>query len=150
MWDYPRPPRVDVEPRKIEVRFGGVVIASASSVVIVRETAGAPVFFLSRDDIAPGALRDAGGGSVCEWKGRASYFDVTAGGRVAERAAFTYESPTPRFEAIAGRIALYAAPMDEVLVDGERARPQPGSFYAGWVLPWVRGPIKGAPGTLGW
>jgi len=36
------------------------------------------------------------------------------------------------------------------LVDGERVRPQPGSFYGGWITDDVVGPFKGEPGTLSW
>ena len=35
-------------------------------------------------------------------------------------------------------------------VDGERARPQEGGFYGGWITSEVAGPFKGEPGTLGW
>ena len=32
----------------------------------------------------------------------------------------------------------------------ERVVPQPGDFYGGWITSHVKGPFKGAPGTLGW
>jgi hypothetical protein len=35
-------------------------------------------------------------------------------------------------------------------VDGEQARPQPGTFYGGWVTDDGVGPFEGEPGTLGW
>jgi hypothetical protein len=37
----------------------------------------------------------------------------------------------------------YPAPMDACLVDGERARPQRGGFYGGWITDSVVGPFKG-------
>jgi hypothetical protein len=51
---------------------------------------------------------------------------------------------------MAGAIAFFAARMDECLVDGERATPQPGGFYGGWVTDEIVGPFKGDPGTSGW
>ena len=59
-------------------------------------------------------------------------------------------APTPPYEALAGHVAVYAAPMDRCTVDGEVARPQPGGFYGGWVTSKVVGPFKGAPGTQFW
>ncbi len=31
-----------------------------------------------------------------------------------------------------------------------RMEPQPGHFFGGWVVSWVEGSFKGAPGTNGW
>ena len=150
VWDYPRPPSVREESRRVGVWFGGELIASTERVVVVRETAGAPVFFLPIGSVVGGVLEASGRSSACEWKGVASYYDVKSRGRRAANAAFMYPEPTPGFEALEGCVAFYAGAMDRVEVDGERARPQDGGFYAGWVLSWVKGPIKGAPGTGMW
>ena len=42
-------------------------------------------------------------------------------------------NPSPGFEAIRDHIAFYPGKMEACLVDGERARPQPGGFYGGWI-----------------
>ena len=47
-------------------------------------------------------------------------------------------------------LAFYAAKVDEAWVGDERAEPQPGGFYGGWVTSAIVGPIKGAPGSAGW
>jgi uncharacterized protein (DUF427 family) len=88
--------------------------------------------------------------SVCEWKGRATYYTLSAGGREAVDCAWAYLAPTPEFAAIAGRLAFYAGPMDACFVDGERVTPQEGRFYGGWITSHVAGPFKGAPGSMGW
>ena len=44
----------------------------------------------------------------------------------------------------------YASRVDEAWVGDERATPQPGGFYGGWVTPAIVGPIKGEPGSAGW
>ena len=38
----------------------------------------------------------------------------------------------------------------EAWVGDERATPQPGNFYGGWVTSRVVGPFKGEPGSQGW
>jgi len=88
--------------------------------------------------------------TFCEWKGSASYLDVVAGGRHAERAAWTYPEPAPGFEPIRDAVAFYCAPMDACFVGDEQATPQPGGFYGGWVTGGIEGPFKGGPGTAGW
>jgi hypothetical protein len=40
--------------------------------------------------------------------------------------------------------------MDACWVGKERATPQPGGFYGGWITAHVAGPFKGEPGTMGW
>jgi hypothetical protein len=40
--------------------------------------------------------------------------------------------------------------MDACWLDGELVRSQPGDFYGGWITAALRGPFKGAPGTIGW
>lgn len=95
-------------------------------------------------------LRSPGRGSFCEWKGHASYWSVKVGDKEARDVAWSYESPTASFAPIKDHIALYAAPMDGCYVDGEKASPQPGGFYGGWVTKDIVGPIKGIPGSMGW
>ncbi|MCU0832522.1 MAG: DUF427 domain-containing protein [Rhizobiaceae bacterium] len=148
--DYPRPPRLEPFPRPISARLGGVEIVNTRAAWRVLETFHAPTYYLPPDAFAAGVLVPAQGGSTCEWKGRARYFDLVAGGKRASRAAWAYDDPTPDFRPIAGFVAFYAFAVDEVTVDGEPAMPQPGNFYGGWVNSWITGPIKGAPGTTHW
>jgi uncharacterized protein (DUF427 family) len=134
----------------IEVVLGGSVIAATTRSFRVLETSHPPTYYLPPDAFVAGSLRPAAGSSVCEWKGRAVYFDLVAGGAVAQAVAWSYPTPTPAFTAIAGWISLYPGRVDRVTVDGERVRPQPGTFYGGWVTDRVVGPFKGVPGSSGW
>ncbi|MEO0543632.1 MAG: DUF427 domain-containing protein [Pseudomonadota bacterium] len=147
---YPRPPALESFPRSVKIVFAGQVIAQTKDAFRVLETFHPPTYYLPPSAFADGVLVPAKGSSMCEWKGRASYFDVMAGGETAARAAWCYVSPTPRFEPIAGYVSVYAEPMDACFVDGEKVVPQPGNFYGGWVNSWITGPVKGAPGTTHW
>ena len=149
MWDYPRPPALEPSDSHIEVRLGGATVCSTTAAYRVLETSHPPTFYVPPADIVSGVLGPAGGGSVCEWKGAARYFDVVAGGLRAERAAWDYPHPTGRFEAIAGFVSFYPA-LVECFVDGIAVDPQPGGFYGGWITPDVVGPFKGEPGTMWW
>jgi uncharacterized protein (DUF427 family) len=150
VWSFPRPPEVRPEPRLVTVSAGGITIASSERAVRVCETAGGPVVYLPEADIVPGTLRpSSGGGSFCEWKGVASYFDVVAGQQVIPRAAWRYHQPSPGFERLAGCYSFYPA-LVECRLGDEVARPQAGGFYGGWITADVVGPFKGSPGSWGW
>lgn len=145
VWDYPRPPRIEPTSRRIRVVLGGVTIVDSKRALRVLETSHPPVYYVPLADVAPEALREATRSTVCEFKGVARYFDVCGGGRVAPAAAWTYDEGP-----LAGHVAFYARPMDACFVDDERAIPQEGSFYGGWITSHVAGPFKGGPGTAGW
>jgi uncharacterized protein (DUF427 family) len=151
VWDYPRPPRVEPTDRRIRVVHRGRVLVDTVRAVRVLETSHPPTYYVPVDDVAPGTLAPSGGrGSVCEWKGVASYLDVVVGGERVSRAAWTFPSPREGYQALEGRVAFYAHALDECWVDDERVVPQDGSFYGGWITGDVVGPIKGAHGTAGW
>ncbi|UQN07271.1 DUF427 domain-containing protein [Deinococcus sp. QL22] len=150
VWAYPRPPRLERTPKRIEIVLGGIVIADTTQAYRVLETSHPPGYYLPRATFLPGVLHEAHGASSCEWKGEAAYWTLSAGGKTVARAGWSYERPTPAFAAIAGFVAVYAGQMDECRVDGERVTPQPGGFYGGWITPDVVGPFKGGPGSMGW
>ena len=149
-WDYPRPPALEATAAHLVVVLGGATIAETRRAYRVLETSHPPTYYFPPDDVLDGALAAVDGTSFCEWKGRAHYFDVRGGNRVAPGAAWGYDAPNPRFEPIRGYVAFYPAPMDACYVDGERAVPQDGGFYGGWITANVVGPFKGGPGTRGW
>ena len=155
MWDYPRPPRLERSSAAIRVVLGGLTIVDTDRSWRVLETSSPPTYYLDPADFAEGALRPCEGSSWCEWKGRASYFDLAAfdlagGETVARQAAWCYPRPSAGFAPMAGFVALYAGRVDACFLDGEQVRAQPGDFYGGWITSRVTGPFKGDPGTLGW
>jgi uncharacterized protein (DUF427 family) len=149
-WDYPRPPALEPTTAHLVVVLGGVTIAETRRAYRVLETSHPPNYYVPPGDVIEGAIVAVKGASFCEWKGRAHYFDVRGGNRVAERAAWGYDAPSERFAAIRGHVAFYPAAMDACFVDGERVVPQEGGFYGGWITSKVVGPFKGGPGTRGW
>jgi uncharacterized protein (DUF427 family) len=150
VWDYPRPPRVERVPAPVAIRLGGQLIAETRHAVRVLETSHPPVYYLPIADFADGALTDADGSSFCEYKGMARYLDVIGGGEVRSAAAWNYPDPSPGYELLHDRVAVYAQAMDACTVDGETVTPQPGGFYGGWITSDVVGPFKGVPGSFGW
>jgi len=149
VWDYPRPPRCEPTAKRILVRLGELVIADSNRACRVLETSRPPVYYIPPADIRMGLLEATPRQTYCEFKGRASYWTLKVGDTVLPNVAWSYEDPTPGFAAIKGYLAFYLEPL-EGFVDGEKAQPQPGRFYGGWVTKDIVGPFKGGPGTQGW
>ena len=148
--DYPRPPRLERDARRIRIVFAGQTILDTTAGWRVLETFHPPSFYLPMDAFTPGTLVPTQRTSLCEWKGRAAYYTVQAAGRAAPNAAWGYPDPDPAFAAIQDHVAVYPGAMDACFVDDERVVPQEGGFYGGWITSELIGPFKGAPGTLLW
>jgi uncharacterized protein (DUF427 family) len=150
VWDYPKPPRIEPVTKRLRVVFNGATVADTIRGKRVLETSHPPVYYFPREDVEETSLKPARGSSFCEWKGLAKYYDVEANGRRAARAAWSYPVPAAAFADIREHIAFYCHLMDGCFVGDEQARPQPGSFYGGWVTDDIVGPFKGEAGTAGW
>lgn len=150
VWDYPRPPRLERSNKKIEVIFNGKKIAQSNRAYRILETSHPPVYYIPMEDIDSSALRQSLRTSYCEYKGKASYYDLKSEEGFVEQAAWCYPSPQKDFEAIKNFVAFYPGKVDRCTVDGETVLPQTGGFYGGWITKEIKGPFKGEPGTLFW
>jgi uncharacterized protein (DUF427 family) len=155
VWDYPRPPAVQPTAQHIRVVHAGVVLADTRAAVRVLETSQPPAYYLPAQDVAMEHLARSAARSLCEWKGLAEYWSIriehpTGAATVVADAAWSYPTPTPQFESIAGYVAFYAQLVDECWVGDEQVAANAGSFYGGWITSGVVGPFKGAPGTSHW
>ena len=151
VWDYPRPPRIEDVPQRIRVLHRGGVVAETSAALRVLETSHPPVYYIPRDGLrlhllSPSPTRQ----SFCEFKGLAQYWNLSVDGATVRDVAWSYERPAAAFARLAGHLAFYASRVDECWVDDERVQAQTGDFYGGWITANLKGPFKGAPGTLGW
>ena len=150
VWDYPRPPAIQSVAAAVRVRFGGIVLAESQHALRVIETASPPVYYLPPDDVQEAYLLPNANTTICEWKGRATYWDVRVGEAVAEMAAWSYPEPLEGYDAIRGYYAFYAGKMETCTLGEKRVRAQEGDFYGGWITDNLVGPFKGAPGSEGW
>ncbi|MFF4901837.1 DUF427 domain-containing protein [Streptomyces sp. NPDC001068] len=150
VWDYPRPPALLRETRRITVECGGDVVADTTKALKILETSHPPVFYVPPDDVRTDLLRAAPRRSWCEWKGSAEYWDVVVGTDIRPLAAWSYPAPRPPYELLIGHVAFYAGRVDRCTVGGCTVLPQEGDFYGGWITPEVKGPFKGGGHTHGW
>lgn len=149
-WDYPRPPRVEPSTRHVVARFGGMTIADSRQALRVLETTHPPVFYVPPHHVRMELMTLSPLHTRCEFKGTASYYDISLDGRTAHNVAWVYLDPSRGYERLRGHLAFYPGRVDEAFVDGERVTPQEGSFYGGWITKDVVGPFKGGPGTWSW
>jgi uncharacterized protein (DUF427 family) len=151
VWDYPRPPACVPSPHLVTVSLHGRTIVESTRAFRILETSHPPTYYIPAADVAPGTLsRSSARSTFCEWKGSATYWDVVSADEVVlVAAAWSYEHPSPGYEAIAGYLAFSPAQL-ECAIDGEAVRPQEGGFYAGWITDDVVGPFKGGPGSQYW
>lgn len=151
VWDYPRPPRLVPDAREVVVRIGALELVRTRRALRILETASPPTFYLPFADARIDLMLEARDmrGTACEWKGSARYWTFIDGDARLKGAAWSYPSPNPPYQAIANCFSVYPGRV-ACYVDGERVRPQDGSFYGGWVTSEIVGPWKGAAGTAGW
>lgn len=150
VWDYPRPPRLEAANKHLKIVFGGEIIAETTRAFRVLETSHPPVYYFPPEDLRMEFLTRNDGSSFCEWKGRAGYYDLRVGEKIAENAGWFYPDPTREFAKIKSYVAFYPSKMDACYVNDELVQAQDGDFYGGWITAEIVGPFKGGTGTWGW
>jgi uncharacterized protein (DUF427 family) len=111
--------RIDILPssRHIRVEVEAVTVAESTSAKLLFET-GLPVrYYLPRTHVRMDLLELAEAVTHCPYKGQAQSFAIRAGGRMHENLAWSYPTPLPESERIAGLMAFYNEKLD-ISVDG--------------------------------
>lgn len=101
-------------PRRVRVRFAGRIIADTTQALTLKEAAYPAVQYVPRGDADMAALRATSHHTRCPYKGEASYFSISADGRMAENAVWSYEQPYPAVAEIKGHLAFYPDRVDAI------------------------------------
>jgi uncharacterized protein (DUF427 family) len=127
---HPRDPfhRIDVLPssRQVRLELDGEVLAVSSRPVLLFETMLPARYYLPRADVTA-ELVASSTRTWCAYKGEASYFSVSAGGRLVPDIAWSYPDPQHDAARVRDLIAFFDERIDVVLDGERRARP---------VTPW--------------
>jgi uncharacterized protein (DUF427 family) len=99
---------------RVRVVFAGEVIADTTRALTLNEAGYAPVHYIPRADVAMSRLKPTAHASHCPYKGDANYFSISADGRTADNAAWSYEQPFPAMAEIAGYLAFYPNRVDKI------------------------------------
>jgi uncharacterized protein (DUF427 family) len=101
------PIAVTLNPRRVRVSAGGTLIADTVRALTLKEASYPAVQYIPRADARMDLLARTARSTHCPYKGDASYFSVTAEGKAVENAVWSYETPFPAMEQIAGYLAFY-------------------------------------------
>jgi uncharacterized protein (DUF427 family) len=123
VFTHPRDPytRVDILPssRHVRVEVDGVTVAESASPRLLFET-GLPIrYYLPKTHVRMHLLTPTETASHCPYKGQAEWWSLRVGEKVHEDLAWSYRTPLPESQKIAGLVAFYDEKVD-VYVDGVR------------------------------
>ncbi|RLK59133.1 DUF427 domain-containing protein [Actinokineospora cianjurensis] len=114
--------RVDVlaSSRHVLVEVAGTAVASSRQPRILFETGLPARYYLPLHDIRLDLLRPSRTTTMCPYKGTATYWHVLVDGTLHEDLVWSYRSPLPESQKIAG-LACFYTERATVLVDGAPA-----------------------------
>ena len=100
----------------VRVMLNGHAVADTKRALVLQEAAYKPVFYIPRTDAQMALMEKTAHSTHCPYKGDASYYTIEAGDRVAENAIWSYETPYPAMQEIAGHLAFYPDRVDAIEV----------------------------------
>jgi len=113
--DYPL--TVEPAPQAIRITFGGETVAESRSALVMHEADYGPVYYIPREDVRTDLLARTDHSTYCPFKGDAAYWSLAAGGRTAENAVWSYETPFDEVAAIRGAMSFYPSKVDAIDVE---------------------------------
>jgi uncharacterized protein (DUF427 family) len=127
VFTHPRDPytRVDILPssRHVRVDVDGVTVAESTSPRMLFETGLPPRYYLPKTHVRLDLLIPTDTVSHCPYKGDAEYWSVRTGDNVHDDLAWSYRTPLPESQKIAGLIAFYNEKVDIYLDGVQQERP---------------------------
>lgn len=107
---------ITISPTKgrVQVKFGGRVVADSMRAVTLQEASYPPVQYIPREDVRMDLLQASAHQTHCPYKGGASYFSLKAGEKSAENAVWSYAKPYAAVAEIAERLAFYPDRVDSI------------------------------------
>ncbi len=112
VWDYPRPPRVDSSAERIYIEFNKKRIAQTERALRVLETSHPPTYYIPKEDVDLSVLVPNARRTVCEFKGRAHYYDLVSGERREVASVWEYPNPRPGYEVLVDHLCFYPSRVD--------------------------------------
>jgi uncharacterized protein (DUF427 family) len=118
--------RITVTPADlhVEVSVNGVKVAESDRPVLLEETGLPTRYYLPREHVRADLLRATNSETTCPFKGQASYWSVELDDEVLDDLVWSYESPIPQAEGVAGLLCFYNERVDLVVDGVALARPE--------------------------
>jgi uncharacterized protein (DUF427 family) len=108
--------RVDTGPAgaRVRVTFNGEVVADTLNAIKLEESGYPSVYYVPRADVKMECLARTEHRSYCPYKGHASYYTLSAGGRTEQNAVWSYEQPYDEVSSIGEFLAFYPNKVDRI------------------------------------
>jgi uncharacterized protein (DUF427 family) len=121
VFTHPRDPytRVDILPssRHVRIDVGGVTIAESDKPTLLFETGLPPRYYVPKTHVRMDLLTPTATESHCPYKGQAEWWSVRVGDTVYADLAWSYRTPLPESQKVAGLVGFYNEKVD-LYVDG--------------------------------
>lgn len=111
------PIAISPNDRRVRVIFAGRTVADTTRALTLTEARYPPVYYIPREDADMALLRRSAHRTHCPYKGDASYFTISADGRDAKNAVWSYEAPYPAMAEIKDHLAFYPNKVDGIEVE---------------------------------
>lgn len=108
------PITISRNPRRVRVTFGGKVVAESDHALTLKEASYPAVQYIPRQDADMSQLQRTDHASHCPYKGDASYYSLRVGGKAADNAVWTYETPFPAVTEIKEHLAFYPNRVEKI------------------------------------
>ncbi|MEL7534424.1 MAG: DUF427 domain-containing protein, partial [Bacteroidota bacterium] len=122
VWDYPRPPRLEAFKGHLRIVHAGIILADSNQAYRVLETSHPPTYYIPQGDVKMEYLKANPRQSFCEFKGRASYYDLEMAGQSIPQLAWYYPKPSKAFASIQNYLCFYASKLDTCYVNDEKVQ----------------------------
>jgi uncharacterized protein (DUF427 family) len=115
--------RIDILPssRHVRVEVNGVTIAETAKPTLLFETGLPTRYYLPKTHVRMDRMRPSETISHCPYKGEAEYWSLRVGDEHRQDVAWSYRSPFPESQKIAGLLSFYEEKVD-LFVDEVRQR----------------------------
>jgi uncharacterized protein (DUF427 family) len=121
VFTHPRDPytRVDILPssRHVRVEVDGVTIAETTKPTLLFETGLPTRYYLPKTHVRMDLLTPTETATHCPYKGQAEYWSLRIGDELVPDLAWSYPTPLPESQKIAGLVCFYPDKVD-LYVDG--------------------------------
>jgi uncharacterized protein (DUF427 family) len=128
VFTHPRDPytRVDIlsSSRHVRIEVDGVTVAESTKPTMLFETGLPPRYYLPKTHVRMDLLRPTDTVTHCPYKGQAEYWSLEAGERIHADLAWSYPTPFPESQKIAGLVSFYNERIDLYVDAALQERPR--------------------------
>jgi uncharacterized protein (DUF427 family) len=112
----------------VEVSVGGQKLAESDRAMRLDETGLPARYYIPRQDVRTEVLRPVRRKTTCPFKGQASYWSAQVGGELYKDLVWSYQTPIPAAQQIAGLMCFYNERVELTISDRHRQDPRASSL----------------------